>query len=115
MKEFQSLITVVGDDDTILGKCNLCSRNVINDKTKFWCAQTRMINLKLFCGGCLLELWETVEEVNKKYMDVFNQRQHHDDYYYSIDEATGRLVMDEVNDDYIKKRDEYWEKIKDDG
>ena len=93
MKEFKSLITVLGDDTTVLGKCTLCNRNVVNDETKFWCAQTRMINLKLFCGGCLLELWDTVKDINGKYSEEA-QMKLKEGYYYSIDEATGRLVVD---------------------
>ncbi len=94
MKQMSSVVTVIGDDKTKLGKCTLCARFILNDNTKFWCKETRMINLKLYCGGCLLELAETVHNVTVAFNVQHKAIQSTEQRYYTIDEATGRMVVD---------------------
>tara|TARA_R110002051_G_scaffold95544_1_gene165519 strand:- start:300 stop:587 length:288 start_codon:yes stop_codon:yes gene_type:complete len=94
MKELSSVITVVGDDKTPLGKCALCARQVINDNTQFWCKETRLINMKLYCGGCLLDLGEIINDVLYAFSVKHDQVNNNEQRFYSIDEATGRMVVD---------------------
>ena len=77
-----------------LGKCTLCARQVVNDSTKFWCKETRLINMKLYCGGCLLDLGEIVNDVLYAFSVKHDQVNNNEQRFYSIDEATGRMVVD---------------------
>ena len=94
MRQMSSVVTVVGDDKSKLGKCALCARFIVNDSTKFWCKETRMINLKLYCGGCLLDLSGTIQDVLISFNEKHEQTQSEEHRYYTIDEATGRMVVD---------------------
>tara|TARA_R110002110_G_scaffold27579_2_gene99980 strand:+ start:2062 stop:2349 length:288 start_codon:yes stop_codon:yes gene_type:complete len=94
MKQMNSVVTIVGDDKTKLGKCTLCARQIVNDSTKFWCKETRLINMKLYCGGCLLDLGETVHSVTLAFSIKHDEIQSSEQRYYTIDEATGRMVVD---------------------
>ena len=56
MKESTNVVKVVMIEEghATIGKCNMCSRKIINDPFEFWCAESRLIGGKHFCGGCLL-------------------------------------------------------------
>ncbi len=74
-----------------IGKCCMCTRQILNDPEEFWCCETRLIGNKYFCGGCLLELEPIIEEVR----NAFNKEKaiaRETGHYYSIDMATGRMV-----------------------
>ena len=91
-KEYKSLVNVVGDISAIVGKCNMCRRNIENDEEKFWCVETRLINGKFFCGGCLLELHDFTETVYQNYVNRNLLERQQKGTYFTIDEATGKIV-----------------------
>jgi len=94
MEEKPSVIRVYAEGNAIIGKCHVCMRQIENDPKKFWCRETRMINTKCYCGGCLLDLWDVVNDVNKSYTKERDRRHAGGlGVFYSIDEATGRLVV----------------------
>ena len=96
MKQEDSIVKIVRIEDKAasIGKCCMCTRQILNDPNEFWCAQTRMIGNKYYCGGCLLELAPIVKEVKEEYqvqkVDSYNEGT---DKFYSIDQATGRMVI----------------------
>ena len=92
MKEDKSIIKIIGTDDAVIGKCTLCKRNIVNDKEKFWCRETRMFNMKLFCGGCLIEMNTITTKVYKSFEKEHNKKLK-EGTYYTIDEATGKLIV----------------------
>ena len=95
MKETNSVIKVVdvGEDKSIIGKCNMCQRRILNDPNEFWCDETRQIGGKYFCGGCLLELHPIITDVKESFNKLQVEIEVEYGEYYSIDEATGRLVV----------------------
>tara|TARA_B100000902_G_C27069775_1_gene793400 strand:+ start:553 stop:846 length:294 start_codon:yes stop_codon:yes gene_type:complete len=96
VKQANSVIKVcsIGDEEAYLGKCCMCQRRVNNDPDEFWTSETRLIGNKLFCGGCLLELHPVVEEVKYEY-NTQETIANREGYFYSIDMATGRMVIDD--------------------
>jgi hypothetical protein len=95
LNEKASVVRVYGEDDAIIGKCSICQRRIENDNEKFWCKETRMINTKCFCGGCLLDLKSITDKVFDAY-EIEKMKYQNDviPTFYSIDEATGRIVVE---------------------
>jgi|TARA_R110000824_G_C14912319_1_gene646752 hypothetical protein len=96
VRQTPNVVTVVDLEEGAanIGKCNMCTRIITNDPFEFWCAETRLIGGKYFCGGCLLELLPIIEEVNKSYLEI-KVEQIEKGFFYGIDEATGRIVVND--------------------
>lgn len=94
MKETTNVVKVVTIEEghAAIGKCNMCSRKIINDPFEFWCAESRLIGGKHFCGGCLLELSPVILQVEEAYHEIRLEEEKQGNYY-SIDQASGRLVV----------------------
>jgi len=95
LSEKPSVVKVYGESGAYIGKCHICQRRIENDPEKFWCKETRMINTKCYCGGCLLDLKEVVDKVHAAFkiqQTVYASAEV--PTFYSIDEATGRIVIE---------------------
>jgi len=97
MKQEASVVKIVSIDDkkqSPVGKCCMCSRHILNDPEEFWCSETRLIGNKHYCGGCLLELAPIINEVKESF-DKEMIKGYNEGYFYSIDQATGRMVTND--------------------
>jgi hypothetical protein len=94
MKQADNVVKVVmlEEGHATIGKCNMCARRIINDPFEFWCAETRLVGGKYFCGGCLIELVPIIKEVEEAFKEV-RQEAEKQGNFYSIDQASGRLVV----------------------
>ena len=94
MKQETNIIKIVKIDDKApsVGKCSMCNRQIVNDPEEFWCAESRMIGNKFYCGGCLLELAPIIDEVKESFGErkIVSEAEGH---FYTIDQATGRMVV----------------------
>jgi hypothetical protein len=96
VKQEDIVVKIVKIDDKapIIGKCCMCTRRILNDPDEFWCAETRLIGNKHYCGGCLLELAPIIDEVKESFQNEINKG-YNEGYFYSIDQATGRMVTND--------------------
>ena len=87
----------VGDDKTKLGKCTLCARQIVNDSTKFWCKEMKhqfdKYETILWWVSARLRV-KTVHSVTLAFSIKHDEIQSSEQRYYTIDEATGRMVVD---------------------
>jgi len=93
VKQENSIVKIVKIEDKspTIGKCCMCTRQILNDPDEFWCAETRMIGNKYYCGGCLLELAPIINEIKESFNRERNKG-YAEGYFYTIDQATGRMV-----------------------
>ena len=98
MKQEDSVVKIIKIEDKApaIGKCCMCTRQIVNDPDEFWCAQSRLIVNNYYCGWCLLELAPIINEVKKEFLkQKIDSHIEGTDKFYNIDQATGRMVLTE--------------------
>ncbi len=74
-----------------VGKCTLCNEMIINDESRFWCRNAKIISTKWFCGDCLLSIKPIVDSVSDEFQWMEEVAFEISDGGLNVDPETGRL------------------------